>query len=164
MRANLTGAQPAAAARAFLAPPELPWSARPPPGVLQAPAPGLTGVIHRPGCGPNLGGAGSVLRDQVRMGSSNLRPRGEYFLLLHVIHFPSPSPRSSRARLRASVSATRIVCVHCRARSRSLGLPAAAELGPWVGAFKRPQGSTDCLGIAVIQGCISFKYSRRPCT
>lgn len=109
LRADLTGAQAVAAERAFRAPPELPWSARPPPRVLQAPAPGLIGVTDRPGCGPNLGGAGSVLRDRVRMGSSNLRPRGEYFVPLPAIPSASPSPRSSRARLCASVSAARIV-------------------------------------------------------
>lgn len=35
--------------------------AQPLSGVLEAPAPGLTGVINRPGLLPNLGGTGSVL-------------------------------------------------------------------------------------------------------
>lgn len=60
-RVGLTWALPAAAESASPTPLELPWFARPRPGVLEAPAPGLTCVLYRPWSGPNLGGAGSVL-------------------------------------------------------------------------------------------------------
>lgn len=51
-----------AAESTFVTPLESPLFARPLTGVLEAPAPGLTGVINRPGSRTNLEGAGSVLR------------------------------------------------------------------------------------------------------
>lgn len=131
LRRGLTLAPPAAPECGLPTPLELPASYRPQFVVLESPAPGRRGGISRPAYRPHLGGAGSVLRE---CGPSQNRPshnrreqgRGDPW---SPPPSPSPWPRRCRAQLCASVSATRLARVLSSARSRSLGLPTASDMG-----------------------------------